>query len=201
MLVDITERKQAAEREVEHLRHAEQAAQRLASIVELSDDAIVSKDLDGIITTWNRGAERLFGYTADEVIGKSVTMLIPDGSPRRGAGNPERIRAGERIEHYETIRQHKDGSLIDISLTVSPVRDGEGRIVGASKIARDITDAQARRAGAGQAHEGAGRALPVDRPAAPRDTRSTTSTTPRSMPSPRRSAASAPRSCCSMKPK
>ena len=140
MLVDSSERKQAAEREFGHLRDAERAAQRLASIVESSDDAIVSKDLNGVIVTWNKGAERLFGYTADEVVGKSITILIPDDHRDEEPNILERIRSGERVEHYETKRRHKDGSLIDISLTVSPVRDGDGRIVGASKIARDITD-------------------------------------------------------------
>ena len=108
--------------------------------MESSDDAIISKDLDGIIRTWNPGAERLFGYTAAEAIGKPVTILIPPGREDEEPGILARIRHGERIDHYETVRRRKDGSLLDISLTVSPVRDGEGRIVGASKIARDITD-------------------------------------------------------------
>ena len=121
-------------------RRAESAAQQLVSIVTSSDDAIVSKDLNGIITTWNQGAERIFGYAANEVIGRSITILIP---PDRINEEPEilaRIRRGERVEHYETVRQRKDGSLIDVSLTVSPMRDNQGNIVGASKIARDITD-------------------------------------------------------------
>src|SRR5579872_4779633 len=114
------------------------AAEQLAAIVESSDDAVIGKDLDGIIRTWNRGAERIFGYTAEEAIGKPVTMLIP---PNRVDEEPDilsRIRLRERIEHYDTVRQRKDGSLVDISLTVSPIRDGEGRVVGASKIARDV---------------------------------------------------------------
>ena len=139
MLVDISERKEAAERESAHRRDAERAAQQYASIVESSEDAIVSKDLDGVIMTWNKGAERLFGYTADEVVGKSITMLIPADHRDEEPGILRRIRAGERVEHYETKRQHKDGSLIDISLTVSPVKDSDGRIVGASKIARDVS--------------------------------------------------------------
>jgi PAS domain S-box-containing protein len=100
----------------------------------------VSKDLNGIIATWNAGAERLFGYTAEEVVGKSIMMLIP---PDRHDEEPEilrRIRRGERVDHYDTIRRRKDGSLVEISLTVSPVRDAEGRIIGASKIARDVTE-------------------------------------------------------------
>jgi PAS domain S-box-containing protein len=112
----------------------------LASIVESSDDAIVTKDLDGIITSWNRGAERIFGYSAKEAIGKPVTILIP---PDRHDEEPtilERVRRGDRIDHYETVRLHKDGSRLNISLTVSPLRDAAGNIVGASKIARDITD-------------------------------------------------------------
>ncbi|MGA8414885.1 MAG: PAS domain S-box protein [Xanthobacteraceae bacterium] len=110
------------------------------SIVESSDDAIISKDLDGIITSWNWGAEQLFGYTADEVIGKPVTILIP---AERQEEEPEilaRIRRGERIGHYETVRRRKDGSFVDISLTVSPIYGSDGEIIGASKIARDITD-------------------------------------------------------------
>jgi PAS domain S-box-containing protein len=121
-------------------KRAEHAALQLASIVESSDDAIVSKNLDGIITTWNRGAERLFGYKAAEVVGKSVTILMPPDRVNEEPGILARIRAGERIEHYETVRRRKDGSLVDISLTVSPMRDRSGRIVGASKIARDITE-------------------------------------------------------------
>ena len=120
-------------------RAAEERAQQLASIVESSDDAIVSKDLDGIIRTWNSGAERLFGYGAAEVIGKPVTILFPPGREDEEPGILARIRRGERIHHYETVRRRKDGELLDISLTVSPVRDAGGNIVGASKIARDIT--------------------------------------------------------------
>lgn len=137
MLVDISDRKRA-----------ELDAHWLAAIVESSDDAIVSKDLNGIITSWNRGAQRMFGYTADEVVGKSVTVLIPAGRHNEEPDILNRIRRGEPIEHYETVRLRKDGSLVDISLTVSPVKDLTGRIVGASKIARDITErreAQARR--------------------------------------------------------
>jgi PAS domain S-box-containing protein len=129
MLVDLTDRKQA-----------EENAQRLASIVQSSDDAVISKDLNGIINSWNRGAERLFGYTSDEVIGRPVTILIP---PERADEEPSilaRLRRGERIDHYETVRRRKDGSSVDISLTVSPILSAGGRIIGASKIARDITD-------------------------------------------------------------
>ena len=112
----------------------------LASIVESSGDAILSKNLDGIITSWNKGAERLFGYTAEEAVGKPVTMLIPADRLDEEPVILERIRRGERTDHYDTVRQRKDGSLIDISLTVSPIRTPEGVILGASKIARDITE-------------------------------------------------------------
>ena len=117
---------------------AEETRQRLATIVETSDDAIISKNLDGIILTWNRGAERIFGYTAEEVIGKPVTILMPPERYDEEPGILARLRRGERIDHYETVRRRKDGTLIDISLTVSPVGKA-GQIVGASKIARDIT--------------------------------------------------------------
>jgi PAS domain S-box-containing protein len=112
----------------------------LAAIVEHSDDAIISKDLDGIITSWNAGASRLFGYEAPEVIGKPITILIPEGRQEEEPQILARIRQGERIDHFDTVRRHKDGSLIEVSLTVSPVKDAAGRIVGASKIARDITE-------------------------------------------------------------
>ncbi|WP_296709530.1 PAS domain S-box protein [Rhodoblastus sp.] len=117
----------------------EQAKERLAAIVESSDDAIIAKDINGVITDWNRGAERLFGYSADEAIGRSITMLIPEDRHDEEPAILARLRRGERIDHYETIRRHKDGSLIEISLSVSPVRNRAGRITGASKIARDIT--------------------------------------------------------------
>jgi PAS domain S-box-containing protein len=114
--------------------------QLLASIIESSDDAIVSKDLDGIITSWNPGAARLFGYPAEDVIGKSITILIPEDRLPEESTILNRIRVGERIDHYETIRRHRDGTLLDISLTVSPVKDAQGRIIGASKIAHDISE-------------------------------------------------------------
>lgn len=119
--------------------NANSVARHLAAIVQYSDDAILSKDLNGIITSWNNGARRLFGYTAEETIGRSVTLLIPVGMPDEEPGILERIRRGEAIDHYHTTRQHKDGSLIEVSLCVSPVLDDEGRVIGASKIARDVT--------------------------------------------------------------
>jgi two-component system sensor kinase FixL len=112
----------------------------LASIVETSDDAIVSKNLDGVITSWNRGAERVFGYSAGEVVGQPITMVIPEDRQSEEREVLTRIGRGERIDHYETIRLRKDGSLIVVSLSVSPVKNAEGKIVGASKIARDITE-------------------------------------------------------------
>ena len=122
------------------LRESEERLRWLASIVESSDDAVISKTLDAIITSWNKGAERMFGYTAEEAVGKSVTILIPPDRQSEEREILERIGHGERIEHYETIRRRKDGSLIAISLTISPIKNLEGRIVGASKIARDITE-------------------------------------------------------------
>ncbi len=126
--------------EQERHRQDFRAAQQLAAIVESSGDAIFTKDLDGTITSWNAGARRLFGYEANEAVGRPVAMLIP---PERRDEETEiltRIRAGKRVEHYETERLHKNGNRINISLTVSPVRDLDGQIVGASKVARDITD-------------------------------------------------------------
>lgn len=115
------------------------AAPWLAAIIDSADDAIISKTLKGIITSWNRGAERIFGYTADEAIGRSVTILIPEDHPNEESEILRRIRNGERVEHYETVRRRKNGSLIDISLTVSPIKAADGTIIGASKIARDIS--------------------------------------------------------------
>jgi PAS domain S-box-containing protein len=115
-------------------------ARRFAAIVESSDDAIISKSLDGTITSWNRAAERMFGYTADEIVGKPISMLMP---PERNDDMESilgRVRRGERVEHYETVRLTKDGQRIDVSLSVSPVKDSAGRIVGAAKIARDISE-------------------------------------------------------------
>src|SRR5690348_4829221 len=124
-----------------HLPHAgTEAAVYLAAIVASSDDAIISKNLNGIIQSWNQGAERIFGYTAAETIGQSILLLIPPDLHHEEAMILARLQRGERIEHYETVRQGKDGRRIDIELTVSPVRDQDGRIIGASKIARDITE-------------------------------------------------------------
>lgn len=135
-LVDITERYETELR----LRESEARYRDLAAIVESSEDAVLTKDLNGHITSWNHGAARLFGYTADEVIGKPITILIPAERHDEEPTILARIRRGERIDHYETIRQRKDGSTVDISLTVSPVKNPDGKVVGASKIARDITE-------------------------------------------------------------
>jgi PAS domain S-box-containing protein len=129
MLVDISGQKQREEIEM-----------RLSAIVESSEDAIISKDLDGVIASWNKGAERLFGYTEQEAIGRHITMLIPEDRRSEEPSIIERIRKGDRVDHYETVRVRKDGSLVHISLSVSPVKDHAGRVVGASKIARDITE-------------------------------------------------------------
>ena len=128
MLVDLSERKRA-----------EETSGHLSAIVESSFDAIVSKNLNGFIRSWNRGAERLFGYDAEEIIGKHITTLIPPDHQAEEDYILSQIRSGQRVESFETIRQRKDGSLVPVSLMISPVRDGVGRIVGASKIARDIT--------------------------------------------------------------
>jgi PAS domain S-box-containing protein len=122
------------------LKESEQRLRSLAAIVESSDDAIVSKSLDGIVASWNRGAERIFGYSAEEAIGQPITIVIPEDRLHEEHEILTRIRRGERVDHFETVRQKKDGSLIDISLTVSPVKNAQGEIVGASKIARDITE-------------------------------------------------------------
>jgi PAS domain S-box-containing protein len=135
-LVDITERHQAEQR----IRESESRYRGIAAIVESSQDAVLTKNLDGVIMSWNHGARLLFGYTAEEVIGKPVTILIPAERLDEETIILARIRRGERIDHYETTRQRKDGSSVDISLTVSPVRNPEGKIIGASKIARDITE-------------------------------------------------------------
>lgn len=117
-----------------------EAAAMLAAIVESSDDAILSKTLQGVIATWNGGAQRLFGYTAAEVVGKSITILIPSDRLGEEPAILARIQAGERVDHFETVRRHKDGTLLDISLTISPIRNVQGEIIGASKIARDIRE-------------------------------------------------------------
>ena len=132
-IIDISERK-----------CADSAQQRLAAIVEGSDDAIVSKTLDGTITSWNRGAERLFGYRAEEAIGQSGSILIPDRLKEEELRLIERIRSNQRVDPFETVRRCKDGSELDVSLSLSPVRNSAGEVVGAAKIARDITELKRR---------------------------------------------------------
>ena len=129
------------ERDVRESIEIEEAAYRLAAIIASSDDAIVSKDLNGTVMSWNASAERIFGYTADEMIGRSIRLIIP--ADRQGEEDEvlARVRSGERVEHFDTVRRRKDGSLVDISLTVSPIRDRTGRIIGASKIARTFRSA------------------------------------------------------------
>ncbi len=129
LVLDISDLKRPAEND-----------RRIAAVVDSSDDAIIDKDLNGIILSWNYGAERLFGYSAEEALGRSITMLIPKDRIDEETRIVERLRRGERIKNFETIRCRKDGSLVEISLTVSPVKDAAGRVVGASKIARDITE-------------------------------------------------------------
>ena len=133
VLIDMSER-----------HRAERVSRHLVAIVESSDDAIISKDLNGLIASWNRSAERLFGYTEAEVIGKPITILIPPERLEEEVDILDRIRRGERIEHFETKRRCKDGSLVDISLSISPITDESGRIIGASKIARDISEQKRR---------------------------------------------------------
>jgi PAS domain S-box-containing protein len=115
---------------------------RLAAVVDSSDDAIVSKTLDGVITSWNRAAERLFGYSAAEAIGQSVLLIIPEDRHAEEDEVLSRLRRGEKIDHFQTVRRTKDGRLIPVSLTVSPIRDGTGRVIGASKVARDLSESQ-----------------------------------------------------------
>ncbi len=125
-------------RDIGERRRLAAAARHLAAIVESSDDAIVSKNLDGIVSSWNQGAERLFGYSAEEMIGRPISILIPPDRPDEEPEILRRIRRGERLDHFETVRMHKDGSRLDVSVTISPVKDESGEIVGASKVARDI---------------------------------------------------------------
>ena len=121
-------------------KHADEIISYLAAIVESSDDAIIGKTLDGVITSWNRGAENLYGYSAEEVKDKPISILIPPDRPDELAQTLERIKRGERVQHYETKRMRKDGKIIDVSLAVSPVKDPTGGIAGASTIGRDITE-------------------------------------------------------------
>src|SRR6202790_4496345 len=140
-VMDVTERKRG-----------EQASRLLAAVVESSHDAIVSKDLDGIITSWNKGAKRLFGYAAEEAVGQNITLIIPLDRRDEERAIIERLKRGERVDHFETVRMRKDGSLLDVALTISPMKDAAGRVVGASKLARDITERKRAEEALRQAH-------------------------------------------------
>jgi PAS domain S-box-containing protein len=127
-------------RDITEQKRSGRAASLLAAIVSSSDDAIISKDLNGVITSWNLGAERMYGYNVDEIIGKSVLLLLPDDRKEEETTILDKIRKGERFDHFETLRQRKNGEIFPVSLTISPIKDSRGAIVGASKIARDITE-------------------------------------------------------------
>jgi PAS domain S-box-containing protein len=127
-------------RDISNIKEAQEAQNRLAAIVNSSDDAIVSKGLDGIITSWNKAAEQMFGYAAEEAIGRHITLIVPPHRLEEEADILARLQRGERIDHFETERKRKDGSLLEVSVTISPVKDARGRIIGASKVARDITE-------------------------------------------------------------
>jgi PAS domain S-box-containing protein len=142
MLLDITER-----------NLAQLIAQRFAAIVESSDDAIIGKDMNGFINSWNHGAQRIFQYTADEIVGKHITALIPPGRHAEEEEILGKIRQGESVRHYETVRQRKDGNFINVSLTISPIKDASEKVVGASKIARDITERKSSEKELKKAHE------------------------------------------------
>ncbi len=137
---ELQEANRRLQHELAERRQAEERANQLAAIVESSDDAIIAKTLDGIITSWNRGAEQIYGYTEPEVVGKSITMLMVPGGEEELFRIIEKIKSGEHIKHYESVRRTKDGRTIQMSLTVSPVRDAAGRVVAASTIGRDITE-------------------------------------------------------------
>src|SRR5437764_7684567 len=121
-------------------RRFDETRARLAAIVDSSNDVIVSKTLDGILTSWNPAAERMFGWTAAEAIGRPITLIVPEAQRAEEDAVLARVRRGERVEHFDTVRVTKDRRLVDVSITVSPVRDSAGRIVGASKIARDSSE-------------------------------------------------------------
>lgn len=125
---------------LKRIAELEEAASYSQSIVEFAEEAIVTKTPDGIVMSWNKAAERLFGYTVAEMIGQPVSILIPSDQPDEEPHIPERLRRGERIDHYETRRQRKDGQLVDVVLTVSPIKDQSEKIIGVSKIAHDITE-------------------------------------------------------------
>jgi PAS domain S-box-containing protein len=145
----------AAIRDVTERHKTEDARLRLADLVDSSDDAIIGKSLDGIISSWNSGAQRLFGYSAEEVIGRSITLLIPAARFNEERDFLNQMRAGGRVEHYDTVRQCKDGHEVDVSVTISPVRDRRGKLVGVSKVARDVTLRKRAEEGLARAKEAA----------------------------------------------
>ena len=127
-------------RDISGIKRERETQNRLAAIVESSDDAIVSKDLNGVITSWNKAAERIFGYSAEEAVGRHITLIVPPDRLDEEADILARLQRGQRIDHFETVRKRKNGGLFDVSVTISPVKDAHGRVVGASKVARDVTD-------------------------------------------------------------
>jgi PAS domain S-box-containing protein len=129
-------------RDISERKHAEETTNLLAAIVDSSDDAIISKNLNGVITSWNTGAERLLGYSRDEAVGQHIFLIIPDDRRDEEITILEKLKRGERVNHFETVRRRKDGTMIDLSLTISPVKDATGRVIGASKVARDITESK-----------------------------------------------------------
>jgi PAS domain S-box-containing protein len=135
----VKERTSSLQSEIASRRRAQEIAEHLASVVESSDDAIISKTLDGTITAWNRGAEKVFGYSSAEAVGRSMALLLPPDRAEEESGILARLKCGESVQHFETVRVRKDGKKIDVSVTISPIREATGAIVGASKIARDIT--------------------------------------------------------------
>jgi PAS domain S-box-containing protein len=136
----LQQRAASLETEVDERRRAEVTAERLAAIVESSDDAIIGKTPEGIITSWNQGAQRIYGYTAAEVVGRPISLLIPEDRPDELPGIMRRLNRGERIDHFETERMTRDGRRITVSVTISPIRDTDGTVIGASAVAREITD-------------------------------------------------------------
>src|SRR4026207_2267857 len=149
----------SAQDQFTNLQSAELAPYWLSALIESADDAIVSKTLGGIITSWNKGAERIFGYTAEEAVGNPITIIIPENHLDEEPKILARLRAGERVDHFETVRQTKDGRLVNISLTISPIIGPDGQIVGASKIARDITEQRQARPALDEATERLGLGL------------------------------------------
>jgi PAS domain S-box-containing protein len=129
-------------RDISERKHAEEATNLLAAIVDSSDDAIISKSLDGVITSWNKGAERLLGYSAGEAVGQHIFLIIPDDRRAEEITILDKLKRGERVNHFETVRRRKDGTMIHLSLTISPVKDATGKVIGASKVARDITESK-----------------------------------------------------------